>query len=340
MAHIKLHSSHLAHNLDLLADRAGGRERIIAVLKDNAYGHGLEIFAREVSRLGITHAITRDYDEALGVAGYFEDVIALSQMGEFVPHPKIIYAINDMAQIACAPRGCRVALKIDSGMHRNGIAPDEIENAMGLISSGGLKLHSIFTHFRAADEIGADFYWQRESWRTIKLRCQDLAPRFGFDELKFHSHNSAALLRTHEFDEDFARVGIAMYGYCDLPKSFGDFDLRPVLELCARRVSTRRLIKGDRVGYGGVYETAGGEVASVYDAGYADGVMRYDGKSDLATADGERLLGRVSMDSLSVESERPEISLIRDAEAWAKRFGTISYDILVKLNPKIPREFV
>ncbi|MDR2342085.1 MAG: alanine racemase, partial [Campylobacteraceae bacterium] len=79
MSKIKLHSQHLYSNLDILAKKAGGKERLIAVLKDNAYGHGLNIFAHKTASFGITHAITRDAKEALEIEKYFSDIIVLSE---------------------------------------------------------------------------------------------------------------------------------------------------------------------------------------------------------------------------------------------------------------------
>ncbi|MDR2080945.1 MAG: alanine racemase [Campylobacteraceae bacterium] len=341
MAEIKLHLQNLYSNLSILAKKAGGKEKIIAVLKDNAYGHGLDIFARKTADFGIIHAITRDAKEALEIAPFFADIIVLSEHKEnFFTHPNIIFAINEFSALKSVPRGAKIALKIDSGMHRNGLNPEEFDAALSAIKQSGVILHSVFTHYRAADEIGSCFFWQRENWRAVKERIIELAKKYGINKPFFHSCNSAALLRCGEFDEDFARVGIAMYGYCDLPEAFGHFDLKPVLELFAKRISTRELKKGWRVGYGGVYEADKNMVSSLYDVGYSDGILRYNGQGELKTTNGSLILGRVSMDSMSINSSEEKISIFNDARVWAKHFDTISYDVLVKLNAKIPRFFV
>jgi alanine racemase len=340
MAHIKLHADALSSNLKLLAKKAGGVEKIIAVLKDNAYGHGLFIFASQAAKEGLTHAITRDAKEALEIEALFADAIVLSEHKEnFFAHPKIIFAANELDTLECAPRGAKIALKIDSGMHRNGLSVDELDAACGLIKQKELTLHSVFTHYRAADEIGGDFFWQRGNWRAAKTRFIQLAKKHDIKKPFFHSCNSAALLRCGEFDEDFARVGIAMYGYTDMPKAFGEFGLKPVLELCAKRMSKRALSPEQRVGYGGKFSAKKELISSTYDAGYADGLMRYRGCGELRTTDGSLILGRVSMDSLSVNADAEEISIFDNAEIWAREFNTISYDVLVKLNAKIPRSF-
>ncbi|MDR2790573.1 MAG: alanine racemase [Campylobacteraceae bacterium] len=340
MSKIKLYSEHLRSNLDILAKKAGGKEKLIAVLKDNAYGHGLDIFARKTADLGITHAIARDAKEALEIAAFFADIIVLSEHEEnFFAHSNIIFAVNEFDALKSVSRGVKIALKIDSGMHRNGLNSKELDAAFGVIKQNGVILHSVFTHYRAADETGSCFFWQRENWRAVKERVIELTKKYNITKPFFHSCNSAALLRCGEFDEDFARVGIAMYGYCDLPEIFGHFDLKPVLELFAKRVSTRELKKGERVGYGGVFEADKDMVSSSYDVGYSDGILRYNGLGELKTTNGSLILGRVSMDSMSINSDEEEISVFNDARVWAKHFNTISYDILVKLNAKIPRSF-
>ncbi|MDR0666081.1 MAG: alanine racemase, partial [Campylobacteraceae bacterium] len=123
-------------------------------------------------------------------------------------------------------------------------------------------------------------------------------------------------------------------------EAFGRFDLSPVLELFAKRISIRELKKAERVGYGGVFEADKDMTSSLYDVGYADGILRYDGQGELKTTNGSLILGRISMDSMSINSDDEEISVFNDARVWARHFNTISYDILVKLNPKIDRRFV
>jgi alanine racemase len=341
MARIKLYFERLRSNLDVLSKKAGGIEKIAAVLKDNAYGHGLEQFSKATSKLGVTRAVVRNAKEALSVEKDFSEIIVLSERAsDFLKHKKIVFAINDMTTLKSTQEGVKIALKIDSGMHRNGILPQDFEQALFIVSQNRLSLHSVFTHFRSADEIDADFFWQKENFNEIKKRCKELSSRYDLPKIRFHSCNSAGLLRYGKFDEDFARIGIAMYGYCDLPKAFGDFGLKPVLELFAHKISQRELKVGQRVGYGGVFEAKQNTICSVYDVGYSDGLLRYDGKGELKTTDGSPILGRISMDSLSAESDKDELSIFNNANIWAKHFNTISYDILVKLNCNIQRDVV
>ena len=148
----------------------------------------------------------------------------------------------------------------------------------------------------------------------------------------FHSANSAALFRTGIESDEFARVGIALYGYIEYDEVFDMPPLKPVLSLWARRIATKKLKSGERVGYGGQFEADRDMVVSTYDVGYADGIFR----SMRQTAAGP-ILGRVSMDSIVVEGDREEICVFDDAKKVAKELGTISYEVLVKLHNNLLR---
>ena len=341
MSYILLHRNNLHSNLDLLSKKVGGIEKIFAVLKDNAYGHGLEIFAKEIANYGVKRAVVRDIDEASKIKNLFQEILILSEKdGQIKPDSKFIFTINSIKSLKNTPKKTTIALKIDTGMHRNGIAIDELDRACKLISDNGLNLHSIFTHFRASDELGSEFFWQKQNFLSIKTRYNELKHKYNLKNTFFHSCSSSALLRTKGFDDDFARVGIAMYGYDTLPNSFDKSPLKPVLELFAQKISQRHIKVGERVGYGGVYRADKEHISSLYDVGYGDGLFRYVKNGDLTTTNGSKILGKTSMDSISIQSDLEEISIFNDTTLWAKQFNTIVYDILVKLSPKIKKEFI
>ncbi len=328
MAHIKIDRSALLHNLDLITRRAGGKERVAAVLKDNAYGHGLEIMAGMLQEYGITKAVVRTQEEARRIASFFSDIIILADMPEA---DGFSYAINDLEQLRSAPQGAKIELKVDSGMHRNGIRAEELEKAFRLIQEREVELVGVFTHFRSADELSGELFWQVESWKKIKEAVRRLCQEHGISQPRFHSANSATLFRYGVID-DFARVGIAMYGYLEIDTVFEQPPLRPVLSLWAKRLATRRLALGERVGYGGTFAAMQPMEVSTYDVGYADGIFRV-----LRSCAAGEVLGRVSMDNLSLAGKADEVCIIEDAKEMAHQLGTISYEVLVKLSPQIPR---
>ena len=334
MAYITINRQNFYHNLNQIALKTGSKEKIAIVMKDNAYGHGLKLIAGLAGEYGIKHAVVRDLAEAKEIRSLFESILVLA--GESVADEKFSFAVNSIEQILQMDKGTRVELKVDTGMHRNGIAISELDEALDMITEKGLHLVGVMTHFRSADELGSDYFWQKKYFELVK---QSVKAR-GFDTIRFHSHNSAAILRTKSFEEDLVRVGIAAYGYDDLHESFDRTDLRPVLALHARKVATKVLEKGQRVGYGGTYTAPGDMVISTYNIGYGDGWMRASDKAPYRTSEGLEVLGRVSMDLMCFESEKESLCIMDDAQRAARHFETISYEIVTALSSDIPREVV
>lgn len=342
MAFITLNKAHLFHNLDLLCAKAGGKNRVMAVLKDNAYGHGLEIMAELVKEYGIARVAVKNLFEARLIAHLFEEVLVL------VDHPtcKDIPATVSMAAHSCEAlemleEGSAIHLAIDSGMHRNGIKEDEIEKALMCIARRGLKLKGAFTHFRSADELNGEFFWQKKNFERAKIKIQAFLASMSLPPIAFHSCNSAGLLRCASLgDEAYARCGISMYGYTTLDAHLGVYDLKPVLALWTEKLSTRILKKGERVGYGGTYEAISDECISTYDIGYGDGFFRFDGSNPVVMANGQKSKGRMSMDSFCLGGDASCVCMFEDANALAKHFRTINYEIITKLSPTIPRRII
>ncbi|WP_333803271.1 alanine racemase [Sulfurospirillum sp.] len=342
MAFITINKAHFFHNLDVLCAKAGGKTKLMAVLKDNAYGHDLRLMAELASEYGLKKAAVKNIEEAEMIADLFEEVLVL------VDHPtsqalsaSISLAAHSYEALQALPEGTSIHLSFDSGMHRNGINEGQIEEAMALIHAKKLCLRGVFTHFRSSDELNSEFFWQRANFERAKKRIKALIEHYGLPKTSFHSCNSAGLLRTRSLgDDDYARTGIAMYGYTTLDPLIATFDLKPVLALWAERLSTRVLKKGERVGYGSVYEAIQDELISTYDIGYGDGFFRFDGYLPVVMADGSLSKGRMSMDSFCLGGDAPNVCMFDDANPLAKQFHTISYEIVTKLAPMLKRKII
>ena len=331
MATILINKDNFYHNLNQIALKTGSIGKIAMVLKDNAYGHGLEIMGALASEFGIRHAVVKNREEAALVRSLFETVLILGDRA--VKDEVYTFAVNNLSDIGNAQKGAKVELKVDTGMHRNGIAMDEVDTALRQIAENGLELTGVMTHFRSADEMGSELFWQQKQFEVVKEKVRTA----GFENIRFHSHNSAAILRTRNFDEDLVRVGIAAYGYNELPASFDDVPLKPVLSLRAKKIATRKLEKGERVGYGGDFAASGKMMVSTYDLGYGDGWCRGESSRPYITAEGLPILGRVSMDFIVLASEKEELLIMNDAQEAARHFGTISYEMTTALSEKIAR---
>jgi alanine racemase len=337
MGTIKLSHKALIHNLDIIAHQVGGKDKIAVVLKDNAYGHGALIIAEAASQYGIRQAVVRLECEADEIAEYFDNVLILGDMPT-LPKANYSYVINSLDSIEMFSEGSRVELKVDTGMHRNGVAICELEEAFARMNEKGLECVGVMSHLRASDTLSSEWFWQRRNFDEVKIKALSLAKKYGW-EPRFHLSNSAGTFRSSVCKDDMVRVGIALYGCLELERTFLQPDLQPILSLWGNRVATRTLKKGERVGYNGIYEASDDEVISTYDLGYANGLDRL-ASNRYTTPEGIALRGRISMDNAAFASDKEELLIFNDANHYARSVGTIGYEILACLDKNLKREWI
>ena len=332
MSELVLNRSAYIHNLTKICAKAGGKDRVILVLKDNAYGHGAALVGREAASYGIKFCAVKNEIEACELEPFFEHILILSHIPHGGESERFIYAVNDISPIAKFKKGARVHIAVDTLMHRNGVAVSEVRAACEAALAHGLQICGAFTHFRSAEELSSDYFVQRQNFAAAKALVREICG----EGLTFHSHNSAATERFGELADECVRVGIAAYGYAQFDDSL---ELKRVASLWAHKVSGRVLKKGQCAGYGAKFCASEDMQIAVYDLGYGDGLLRYTGEGELKTAGGQRLLGKMSMDSFCCEDVGDKICVFDDVRVWADFFGTISYDVLTKLSPSINRRW-
>jgi alanine racemase len=342
MAHINLNKKSFFHNLDIIAQVASAKDKIAVVLKDNAYGHGLVEMASMAQEYGIKNAVVRSHKEALHVSSYFANILVLAEIPDH-PVKNATYAINSLETIKEFPKNTDVEIKTDSGMHRNGVKFEELEKCFELCKEQGLHVKGVFTHHRSADELSSEFFVQEEAFKKIKRKVQEIVKKEGLQDIRFHSQNSAALFRAGECLHDMVRVGIAIYGCLEadevLYKNTQAQSLKPVLSLYARKNSTRILKEGERVGYGGTYEAKEDIVIGNYDLGYADGLLRLASNRH-KTPKGYSILGRISMDNVTLDCSDDEVCIFDDANVYARSCNTIGYEVLTSMKEYLKRVIV
>ena len=333
MSELVLNRSAYIHNLTKICTKAGGKDRVILVLKDNAYGHGAALVGREAASYGIKFCAVKNEAEARELEPFFEHILILSHIPHGGESERFVYAINDISLIAKFKKGVRVHIAVDTLMHRNGVAVSEVRAACEAALAHGLQICGAITHFRSAEELSSDYFVQRQNFDAVKAVVREIC---GGSNLTFHSHNSAATERFGELADECVRVGIAAYGYAQFDESL---ELKRVASLWAHKVTGRVLKRGQCAGYGAKFCASEDMQIAVYDLGYGDGLLRYAGEGELKTAGGQRLLGKMSMDSFCCEDVGDKICVFDDARVWAYFFGTISYDVLTKLSPSINRRW-
>jgi alanine racemase len=342
--------------------------QVLAVVKADGYGHGAVPVARAALEAGATWLGVALVEEGVELreAGIDAPILVLSEpapeaANAVVAHrlTPVVYTEGGIDALAKAVvdggagNALPVHLKVDTGMHRVGVAPqDALALARRVAERTELVLDGVCTHFAVADEPD-DPYTPEQLARfqafLDELEAEHLRPRL------VHAANSAGLLAFPQARFDLVRVGIAIYGIPPAPVLAGRVELRPALSLRARVSHVKTLDAGARVSYGLRYRLEGPSRIATVPIGYADGVPR-----NLAAAGGEVVVGgarravagTVTMDQLMVDvgddavAVGDEVVLIGrqgDAEVtaqeWADRLGTIAYEIVCGIGPRAPRRY-
>jgi alanine racemase len=246
-----------------------------------------------------------------------------------------------------------VHVKVDTGMHRVGAEPDAaVAIAAQIAETPGLELEGFYTHLAVSEELGrtgvTEAALDRFDAAVDKLAAQGVAPRL------LHAANSGGALGHVRSRYDMVRVGIALYGYPPGPDLAGRIALRPAMELRARVTHVQHLEAGEGISYGLRYTTARPTVIATLPLGYADGVPRALSAAHATVLVGGRrcpIAGNITMDQLMVDCGPESTVELGDeavllgsqgdetitAEDWAERLGTISYEILCGIGPRVPR---
>ena len=342
-------ASALAHNF-LVAKAYAGGAKLWAVLKANAYGHGLERAARALEAADGFAVL--DFQEAarlramgtskpvLMLEGFFKP-IDLSLLHNYSLTP-VIHTPGqvEMLRTAELPGEIDVYLKVNSGMNRLGFTVESLRPAYN-----ALRMHpqvgdvTLMTHFADADGntgIKPQLDWFNDITKGYE-GSRSLA-------------NSAALIRfPEETRGDWVRPGIALYGCTPFAdRSAESLGLKPAMTLTSEIIATQHLQPGERVGYGFSYEAVGELTLGVIACGYADGYPRHapTGTPVLVNGKRTRTVGRVSMDMICADiTDIPEAHIGTPVTLWgeglsadevAASAGTVSYELLCALAPRVP----
>ena len=348
--------------------KAGTAADVLAVVKADGYGHGLVPSARAALEGGATWLGTAIVDEALALRAAGIDVPILAWL--WTPDEAdtvaralaagIDVTVNNPWQldaVVAAARAsgtsARIHLKVDTGLSRNGSYiddwPDLVTAASKAQSGGEVSVVGVWSHFVYADAPGHPTIVKQISAFTDAL---EVAARGGIEPQLRHLANSAATLTLPEAHFDLVRPGIAVYGLSPVE---GDFGLTPAMTLRAAAASVKRVRAGEGVSYGHEYTTARDTTLVLVPLGYADGVPRHASNVGPVWVNGHRftIAGRVCMDQIVVDVGDLEVApgdpvvlfgSGRDGEPtaqdWADAVGTIHYEIVTRVGPRVARVYV
>ena len=362
-----VHLGALAHNLDQVRRRLGATCQVIAVVKADAYGHDAVPVVRTLESLGVSRFGVATLDEgiALREAGVRSSILL---MGALFPEQFSDVVAHDLTpvlyeQAMAEEFGKRLAersspypvhLKIETGMGRLGLEPEEVA---ALLQSpafrGPLKAEGLMTHLADSDNADPAYTTgQLEKFRAVIRYAQS-------EKLSVplvHAANSGAILGHPEARFTAVRPGIMLYGYHTATHLNPAPDLRPVMSLTTSVVQVRKLKAGESTSYGRTYVVQRPSRIAVLPLGYADGYSRLLSNKGEVLVNGKRapVVGRVCMDMSMVDvtdvpgvSAGTEVTVIgrqenqqitaSDLAAWQ---GTIAYEVLCKIGQRVIRAHV
>ncbi len=344
--------SALQHNLGVARGHAP-QSRTIAVIKANGYGHGLLRVARALETADGYAVLNVGEAVALREAGFNQTILLLEgffsadelptlaeyRLASVIHCPEQI----EMLEMAGLPVKLDVFLKLNSGMNRLGFRPEAFSAALQRLQAArAVGRVTLMTHFACADAIKGT-----AQGVAAQLACFDgLAA--GLDEPRSLA-NSAAILRYPETHGDWVRPGIMLYGSSPFADaSAASLDLKPAMTLTSAIIGLQELQAGEAVGYGATYRAEHPARVGIVACGYADGYPRHapTGTPVLVNGQRSRTLGRVSMDMLCVDlTGIPGAGIGSPVTLWGKGLpveevaaaaGTISYELLCALAPRVP----
>lgn len=351
--HALIDLSALEHNLSVVR-RYASRARVMAVIKADAYGHGL-LRAAEAFKSADGFAIL-ELDAAIRLreAGYQHTILLIE--GFFCSSELVLFeryqfctVIHNSEQLEMLsaykrPGGLDVFLKLNTGMNRLGFTPEQFPAAIELLKSSPVVGQiTLMTHFACADE-------HKQNDRVAEqLQCFNTVTTNW--DLPRSLANSAATLRYPETHADWVRPGIMLYGASPFSDtSASELDLRPAMTLTSKIIAVQNIYTGDKVGYGQVFRADRPMRVGIVAGGYADGYPRHApiGTPVLVNGTRTRIIGRVSMDMLHVDLSGIENAGVGSpvilwgkgmpVDEVAQSAGTIGYELLCSLTQRIKIE--
>jgi alanine racemase len=363
----EVHTGLIQHNVAIIAERVAPA-KIWAVVKANAYGHGAVPVAQAALVAGATGLCVAIVDEgvALRRAGITAPILVLSEqpaeLAEFIVGYQLTPTITTSRGAAVIgnlaaqqQRTVPVHIKIDTGMHRVGVAPEELRQLVSYMGSQpSLTIEGVYTHFAVADEPSHPANAaQLEKFNAV---IADLAS-LGINPPLVHAANSAAALANPDARFNMVRLGIAMYGLRPGP-GVADFcaGLIPAMALKGRVSAVRWVKAGEGVSYGLRKPLASDSLIATVPIGYADGVPRALGATEipvLLNGMPRTLAGTVTMDQVMLDCAQDSMVTVGDevvflgrqgehsvtADQWADAVGTIGYEITCGISPRVFRRY-
>jgi len=366
--HAEIRLGALRRNFRKARELAGPGVKVLAVVKANAYGHGILRVAREFVAEGADYLGVAVLEEGVYLRenGVEAPILVLgpastAQIPSFIEHrldltlPSVEKARAISAAAVAAGKTARVHLKIDTGMGRIGCTVDEaVVLARQITREKHLILEGTATHLSVADSLDpADRAYTRRQLDGFEkalasMRAEKIDPGI------VHAANSGAVVLYPEASYNMVRPGILVYGYAPSPELEGRIPVKPVMELETQVVSIKKITAGTAVSYGRIWTASEDTFIATIPVGYADGLNRQLSPGLRVRIGGETfpVVGRICMDQCMIDIGAdpwvqrwdhatifgPAPSAV-SAQTLADQLGTIPYEITCAINKRVPRVY-
>lgn len=369
--YIEVSLDNILNNMDQMKKHIADNTKILAVVKTDGYGHGSVPIARAIEGLDYLFGYAvATAEEALELreAGIEKPILILSYSFPYA-YPMFVEEeirvtvfrydmLKELGEIACSQgKEAIVHIKVDTGMGRIGITPDEagISFIKEAINTPGIKLEGIFTHFACADM--EDLSSAREQVKIFKEFVGKAEQETGYQIPIHHCSNSAGIVQLSEANMDLVRAGITMYGLMPSDEVRIDvISLKPALSLHSHIAYIKEMTPGQTISYGSTYVVEKPMKVATIPLGYGDGYPRSLSGKGYVLIRGQKahILGRICMDQFMVDvsdisdvKEGDKVTLIGrngadqiSADVLGEMSGRFNYELVCDLNQRLPRVYV
>lgn len=347
-ATVQIHLNRLLNNLNLIKAQLDGDQKIFAVVKNEAYGHGMIGVADFLKDKVYGFCLAR-IEEAIAMreAGITNPLLVLEvpekKDAQLYKKHSIMASVSDLTAFENLESGTEYHLNFNTGMNRLGFRVDELDDVKHWVAKrSDCVLKGIYTHFFMADDPNA--FEVEQQFSAFSLIRKEFP-----SEIMAHASNSGGIFHYKSIGShlDAVRPGMALYGYTS-----GDSEivgLQPILELKSKVVQVNPIKKGESVSYGAKWTAPENGFVATIPVGYNAGISRQLSGKIQVNIEGKMYpqVGTISMDYMMVflgDDEIPtgaEVELLgaesMSAGDWANLTGTISYEVLTQLNWLMPR---
>jgi len=358
-AFAEINLGNLIHNLNVIKDLIRKDVEILAVIKADAYGHGIEKVFRTLNGSGIKYFGVACSEEAESILKINSDVNVLS-FGKIYKKDILLAKRFKNYNLTISGFDCvnyldteseyNVQINVDTGMGRCGIFVDDLKFLLDKLNNyKNVNLTGVYSHFPSAD---LDIEYTKKQIEIFS-RIRELFIEKGYKNLKFHISNSDGIVNFPEANFDMVRPGITLYGgYWNIKKK-RELGLKPVMKFYSKVVQIKNFKKGMSIGYKRKFIVPFDNFkAGLVPIGYADGYLRFFSNKSRVLIKNRlcRVIGLVSMDWMMVDLngvENPQIGdevilfgdegYFVDVDELAEKIGTISYELLCRIGNRVKR---